>query len=369
MTLKIITLFFISLLFLGCSIEPKILFSQMPQTHLTQTDFDELPNWENEDYRQAISSFLNSCQSPKSKKIYSELCLKANDTQDYKAFFEREFNVYKIASDDASSEGLLTGYYEPSLKGSLTKKEPYIYPVYGEPNDLVSVDLSSIYPDLKNYRLRGRIEGKKLVPYFTREETKEEKLDADVICYTDSIIDLFFLEVQGSGRVNLDNGESIFIGYANQNGYKYSSIGKYLIEKGEIAKENISLQSIRAWFEEHPDRVDEVLNYNKSVVFFREKNHAASGSLGVILTPERSCAVDRNYIPLGSMLFLDAKINKKNVSRIVMAEDTGGAIKGSLRADMFFGSSPEAEATAGELKSPLNLWIFLPKGADARLTR
>jgi membrane-bound lytic murein transglycosylase A len=328
---------------------------------LIQTDFYELPNWENENYQQAISSFINSCQSSKTKKIYSDLCLKANEVQDYKAFLESEFNVYKITSDDENSEGLLTGYYEPSLKGSLIKKEPYIYPIYSEPNDLISVDLSSIYEDLKNYRLRGRIEGKKLVPYFSRAQTRKKMLDADVICYTDSIVDLFFLEVQGSGRVNLDNSETIFIGYANQNGYEYSSIGKYLIELDEISKEDISLQSIRAWLQEHPDRVDEVLNYNESVVFFQKKNHAASGSLGIVLTPERSVAVDRNFIPLGSMLFLDAKINKQNVSRVVMAEDTGSAIKGSLRADMFFGSSDDAEVNAGELKSPLNLWIFLPK--------
>jgi membrane-bound lytic murein transglycosylase A len=364
MTIKNVIILFISLLFLGCFKEPKVLFSEMPQTYLTQVSFEELPNWKNENYEQALNSFINSCQSPKTKKIYSDLCLRAKDAKDYKGFFESEFSVYKIAPDDKDKKGLLTGYYEPSLNGSLIKKEPYIYPIYQEPNDLVNVDLSSIYPDLKNYRLRGRIEGKKLVPYFTRAQIREKELDAKVICYTDSIVDLFFLEVQGSGRINLDDGSTIFVGYANQNGYEYSSIGKYLIDKSEISRDKISLQSIQKWLKDNPKRVDEVLNYNKSKVFFRQKNHAASGSLGVVLTPERSCAVDRTFIPLGSMLFLDAKINKKNVSRIVMAEDTGSAIKGSLRADMFFGSSKEAEAKAGELKSLLNLWIFLPKGAE-----
>ncbi|WP_373004265.1 murein transglycosylase A [Sulfurimonas sp.] len=336
----------------------------MPETYLTQVDFRDLPNWKSENYEEAINSFVNSCQSSKTKKIYSELCLKAEQVQDFKVFLESEFNVYSIASSDARDEGLLTGYYEPSLKGSLVKKEPYIYPIYNEPKDLVSVDLISIYPDLKNYRLRGRVEGKKLVPYYTRAQTKEGMIDAEVICYTDSKVDLFFLEVQGSGRVNLDTGETLFIGFANQNGHKYSSIGKYLINMGEIAKEDISLQSIRSWFKENPQRVDEVLHHNESVVFFQERDHAASGSLGVVLTPERSVAVDRNFIPLGSMLFLDAKINNQNVSRVVMAEDTGGAIKGSLRADMFFGSSNEAQMSAGRLKSPLKLWILLPKESE-----
>ena len=361
MTQKLILILSISILFFGCSKEPQILKLQMPNTYLTEANFDELPNWKNENYAEAISSFVISCKSGKTKKIYSELCLKADQVQDSKIFLEREFSVYKIAPSDARIEGLLTGYYEPSLRGSLTKKRPFIYPLFSEPKDLISVELSSIYPNLKNYRLRGRIEGRKLVPYYTRAQTQEATLDAEIICYTDSKVDLFFLEVQGSGRVDLESGETIFIGFANQNGHKYSSIGKYLIKMGEISKEDISLQSIRAWLIENPERVDEVLHYNESVVFFQERSHAASGSLGVVLTPERSVAVDRNFIPLGSMLFLDAKINKKNVSRVVMAEDTGGAIKGSLRADMFFGASKEAEMSAGKLKSPLNLWIFLPK--------
>jgi len=362
--MKQITLIFITIIFfLGCAKKPEIIFTEMPKTYLTKATFDELPNFEAENYEEALNSFINSCQSKKTKNIYASLCNKATKSDNPKKFLQSEFYVYKVEDPKTKKESLLTGYYEASLKGSLVKKEPYIYPIYNEPNDLISVDLSSVYPDLKNYRLRGRIEGKKLVPYFTRGQIKEGIIDAEVICYTDSKVDLFFLEVQGSGRVNLENGETIFIGYSNQNGHKYSSIGKYLVSIGEIPQDEISLQSIRAWFERYPHRVDEVLNHNESVVYFREKKHAASGSLGIVLTPERSVAVDRNFIPLGSMLFLDATINKKNVSRIVMAEDTGGAIKGAIRADMFFGSSDEARERAGELKSPLKLWIFLPKGA------
>jgi membrane-bound lytic murein transglycosylase A len=127
--------------------------------------------------------------------------------------------------------------------------------------------------------------------------------------------------------------------------------------------EKISLQTIRTWFKENPSRVDEVLNYNKSMVFFRQKETAASGSLGVVLTPKRSIAVDRNYIPLGSMLYLSADTKKESVNRVVMAQDTGGAIKGCVRADMFLGYGEEAAEIAGELKAPLKLWILLPKDA------
>ncbi len=359
---QIILIFIAVILFLGCSKTPKVIFPQMPQTELIQSSFNELPHWNDENYEEALASFINSCQSKRTKNIYGSLCKKAIKNENPKEFLQKEFDIYKISSSNRQKDSLLTGYYEASLKGSLIKKVPYIYPIYNTPDDLISVDLSSIYPNLKHYRLRGKIEGKKLVPYFTRAQSQEDVVDADVICYTDSKIDLFFLEVQGSGRVILDSGETIFIGYSNQNGHKYSSIGKYLVSIGEIPLEKISLQSIRAWLKKNPDRVDEVLNHNNSVVYFRKKEHAASGSLGVILTPERSVAVDRNFIPLGSMLFLDATINKKNVSRIVMAEDTGGAIKGALRADMFFGFSDEARESAGELKSPLKLWMFLPKG-------
>lgn len=348
-----IVLLLIVIFFAGCVKEEKSIFSS--------SSFDELPRWEAENHQVALNSFINSCRSTKTQKIYPHLCKKANLSKNPKTFFEVEFDVFKIQSLDANKKGLLTGYYEPTIKGSFTKKEPYIYPLYNEPDDLISVDLTSVYPDLKNYRLRGRIKGKKLVPYHTREQIASSGIDAEVICYTDSKIDLFFLEVQGSGMVSFENGKNIFVGFSNQNGHKYSSIGKYLINKGEIKPELISLQSIEQWFEDNPSRIDEVLNHNESVVFFKQKQHSASGSLGIVLTPERSVAVDRNTIKLGSVLFLDATIDAKKVNKIVMAEDTGGAIKGEVRADMFFGSSSKASKLAGELKSELKLWILLPK--------
>ena len=358
--MKTILMFMIvTIFFFGCSKEPKILKKSMPNTYLLESSFTTLPNWDSENYREALNSFIHSCKTKRTKKIYSELCQKAEATLNAKSFLELNFTPYIISSKESKSDGLLTGYYEPELKGSMTKTPHYKYPLFATPSDLITVDLSSIYPELRNYRLRGKIEGNRVVPYDARGESGSNSSSA--ICYVDSKIDLFFLEIQGSGRVILESGETLFVGYANQNGQKYRAIGRYLVKIGALELKDVSLQSIRAWLDAHPKRVDEVLNYNKSLVYFQVRKRAASGALGLELTPNRSIAVDRKYIPLGSMLYLNSKIANKNISRLVMAEDTGGAIKGAVRADMFLGFTREARNIAGELKSPLKLWIMLPK--------
>ena len=343
--------------------QAKIMFKGLPKTYLQKSAFDELPSWHEEDYDEALSNFLNSCKSKKTKKMYKRICRQAKSALSAKVFIQREFHPYQINTKNGEKEGLLTGYYEPELRGSLTKTKKYKYPIYSTPKDLIIVDLSSIYPDLKNYRLRGKIDGNKLIPYDTRKESSSKHIPAEVICYTDSKIDLFFLEIQGSGRVTLKDGKTLFIGYDNQNGHRYRAIGRYLVKIGALKMKEVSLQSIRAWLDKNPSRVDEVLHYNKSVVYFRKKENPASGSLGLCLTPERSIAVDKRYIPLGRMLYMNAEVKDKDVSKIVLAQDTGGAIKGAIRADMFLGYGEEAMNTAGELKSPLKLWILLPKNS------
>ncbi len=344
-------------MFMGCSKEPLLMFKELPNTYLNESDYGKLPNFEHEKYDEVLKSFVSNCQATKAQEIYGSLCLDANKTTNAKEFIQNNFTPYRIYGEDS----LLTAYYEPELHGSLTKSKKYQYPIYKTPKDLIAVDLKSIYPTLKNYRLRGRIEGSKLVPYYTRLELAQKEIDSEVICYCDSKIELFFLEVQGSGRVALENGDTLYVGYDNQNGHNYKSIGKYLINMNEISKENISLQSIKEWFALNPTRVDEVLNHNPSLVFFKERENPASGSLGLELTPLRSVAVDNNYIPLGSMLYLSSSSENEVYEKVVFAQDTGGAIKGSVRADMFLGFGKNAGKIAGELKSELALWIFMPK--------
>ena len=314
------------------------------------------PSPKNENYDAVLELFKTNCKTDNAQAIYGDLCTNTMNVTNAESFIRENFTLTSVGDT-----GLLTGYYEPELQGSLVKTAKYKYPIYNTPDDLVIVKLGSVYKKLKNYRLRGRLQDNVLVPYYTREELSKHDINASVICYTNSKVDLFFLEVQGSGRVKFDDGTTIFLGYDNQNGHPYKSIGKHLITLGEISKEDISLQSIRKWFVRHPTRVDEILNYNPSVVFFKKRKQGATGALGVELTPLRSIAVDKRSIPLGSMLLLQARDEQVDYRHIVFAQDTGGAIKGEVRADMFLGFGKKARTIAGSLKAPLKLWIYKPK--------
>ena len=338
------------------------------KTSVKKSSFSQLPDFYNENFNDVLTLFKKNCQTNKAYKIYHRLCRQAENVQNSKAFIVNNFEVYRITNKRKRKRdvGLLTAYYETQINASLHQSKRYKYPIYATPKDLVVVDLSSIYPELKNYRLRGRIQNNRLVPYYTREEMKFTDLNASVLCYCDSKIDRFFLEVQGSGIAKLDDNSTMYIGYDNQNGHKYRAIGRYLVEKKELKLKDVSLQSIMKWLKEHPERVDEVLNYNSSLVFFSKREQGATGALGVELTPMRSIAVDKRYIPLGSMLYLSAELDnnqttKKEINRVVFAQDTGGAIKGNIRADLFAGSGAKAAEFAGHLKAPLRLWLILPK--------
>lgn len=337
------------------------LSDKFPDTYVIASDYESLSGWDEDHFDEMLQLFQQSCETKKTQELYGQLCNEVFHISDAKAFFEKALIPYKIITSQGSDTGLMTGYYEPLLYGSMEKSGRYRYPVYKVPDDLITVKLETIYPELKGIRLRGRLEGNTLVPYESREAMTESNVSA--ICWVDDEVSLFFLEVQGSGRIELDNGKTIFVGFANQNGHPYRSIGKYLIEKKEISRDEISLQSIRAWLDEHPWRRDEVLNHNPSAVFFQERSRPATGSLGLALTPERSIAVDRHYIPLGGMLFMQSRdpLSYEPIKKTVFAQDTGGAIKGEIRADLFWGYGKEAERKAGKMKEPLELWLLLPK--------
>ncbi|MEO8628473.1 MAG: MltA domain-containing protein [Betaproteobacteria bacterium] len=294
--------------------------------------------------------------------------LTLRDEATLRQFFETHLSPHSVVNADGTSQGLVTGYYEPIMRGSRRQSTSFRFPVYGVPDDLLVIDLGSVYPELKNYRLRGRIDGRKVVPYYTRSEIEEGKgVIGRELVWVDDAVDLFFLQIQGSGKIILENGEVIRLSYAEQNGHPYRSIGRLLVERGELALEQASLQGIKSWGSRNPDKLPELLNSNASYVFFREQiadNDGPTGALGVALTAGRSIAIDPRAIPLGAPVFISttAPNSTEPLTRLVMAQDTGGAIKGAVRADFFWGSGDDAGALAGRMRQAGRLWVLLPLG-------
>lgn len=283
-------------------------------------------------------------------------------------FFEQRFQPYQVNQAEGGQEGLVTGYYEPLLRGSRTPSPAYPYPLLAPPDDLLVVDLTDIYPELKHLRLRGRLQGNKVLPYYSRAdiETGRTPIKGREIAWVADPIELFFLQVQGSGRLLLDNGETMRIGYADQNGHPYKSIGKWLVEQGELTLDKASMQGIKDWATRNPEKLPRLLQSNPSFVFFRELTNLGDGpigSQGVALTPERSIAVDPRAIPLGAPVWLATTQPNSNTAlqRLMIAQDTGSAIKGNVRADYFWGFGDAAGAKAGAMKQAGRMWLLLPK--------
>lgn len=354
---------------------PPPLPAEKPKEVFLPASFSDLPGWTSDDLREAWPAFLASCEVLVKKVEWKEPCSIARDVdarseKGVRLFFESFFIPHKVNSADGSDGGLVTGYYEPLLRGARKRGGVYQTPLHRTPDDLLTVDLTSVYPDLKNMRLKGRLVGSKIIPYPSRAEMMQSNaLAGKELLWVDDPIEAFFLQVQGSGRVQLtDTKEVVRIAYADQNGHPYKSIGRYLVDKGEMTLEQASAQSIKAWFAANPSRRQELLNSNPSYVFFREEklldhSKGPKGSLGVPLTPQRSIAVDANFIPLGVPVYLATTRPNKDVplQRLMLAQDTGGAIKGAVRADFFWGFGAEAGELAGKMKQRGAMWVLLPK--------
>jgi membrane-bound lytic murein transglycosylase A len=261
------------------------------------------------------------------------------------------------------------------LRGSRTRSARYAYPVFGVPDDLLVIDLANLYPELGSYRLRGRVVGRRVVPYYSRAEIEagSTPLSDKVLAWVDDPVDLFFLHIQGSGRILLDTGETLRVGYADQNGHPYVSIGRKLVEQGELTPAEASMEGIKRWAKEHPERLPALLASNPSYVFFRllpppptEEPSGPPGALGVPLSAGRSIAVDPRAVPLGAPVFLATTFpnGKEPLRRLVLAQDTGGAIKGVVRADLFFGFGEEAGRLAGAMREQGRMWVLLPAGGN-----
>lgn len=345
-----------------------------PTPLMTPSAFGALPGWEHDDLREAWPAFMASCTVLVKKEDWKEPCTVARtvdktDGNAVRLFFESFFVPNQVRAPDGADTGLITGYYEPMLHGARKRGGAYQTPLYRVPDDLLTVDLASVYPELKGMRLRGRLAGKKVIPYSTRAEIERADIPGKELLWVDDPVEAFFLEVQGSGRVQLDDThETVRVAYADQNGHPYKAIGRWLVEKGELPVEQVSAQGIKAWIVANPARRQELFNANPSYIFFREErlpdpSVGPKGSLGVPLTPARSVAVDASLLPLGAPVFLSTTQAGSDVpmQRLMMGQDTGGAIRGAVRADFFFGFGSGAAENAGRMKQRGQIWVLLPK--------
>ena len=375
----------------GCQIvptpPPAVRPPPPPHAVYSPASFAALPGWQDDDQAAAWPALAESCKAlatrPAAWAVWSAVCVAANgfDAQDaaaVRSFFETHFTPWRVSGSDGSDSGLVTGYYEPLLSGSWTRSATYATPLYAPPEDLLTVDLAELYPELRGKRVRGRLEGRRVVPYWTRADIDAGRaaLDAKALVYVTDPVDAFFLQVQGSGRIELADGSVVRLGYADQNGQPYRSIARVLIDRGEMTVDQASMQSIREWGIRHPDRLEALLDENPSYVFFRilpppapgsleAQIDGQTGSLGVPLLAQRTVAVDPHSIPLGAPVWLATTqpLSDQPLQRLVLAQDTGGAIRGPVRADFFWGFGDDAGSKAGRMRQQGRLWLLWPRGA------
>lgn len=330
---------------------------------LKKVEFSDLDNWKNDDSLLALKTFLKSCSQmaklDKWKVLSEELYnLKVDDLrnvcdianviagtspQDARTFFESWFTPYLVVDKEDGKTGLFTGYYEISIKVSRTRDEEYKYPIYKRPDDLTNL------------------------PYYSRKEIEDGALSGKnlELFYTNSKVDLAFLQIQGSGILELNDGTTTKVAFNGRNNRDYKSIGSILIEKGYMKRKKVNATSIKEWFKNNPDKIDEVLNENESYIFFKERpDDYIRGAHGSILTPFRSIAIDYRLLPYGFPFWIETEVKENNeekkFERLVISQDTGSAIKGAVRADIFFGSDERAEDLASNMNSKGKYYILLP---------
>ena len=361
---------------------------------LRAVDFAALPGWRDDSHHGAAVALRRSCAAlgklPDERPIgpdglagaaadWRDICAAAQAVTSDAArdFFETWFRPFSVANND-DDEGLFTGYYEASLDGAREPGNGYATPLLARPDDLVMVGLGAFRDDLKGRRVAGRVVDGRLRPYPSRAEIEAGALAGRglELVWVDDPVDAFFLHIQGSGRVALADGGELRLGYAGQNGHPYTAIGRDLIAAGALTRETVSMQSIRAWLAANPSRAQDMMDRNASYIFFRElSGDGPVGAQGVALTPGRSLAVDRKFMPLSVPVWLDtvapaADGGERVLRRLLIAQDTGGAIRGPVRGDVFWGHGDAAAETAGRMKSRGRYFVLLPRAvAEARAPR
>jgi len=363
-----------------------------------RTDWNALPGWHDDDLSQFWPVFVLNCKAlmrpvwgaltapaRATPRAWQPVCLAAadpaqaprpDDSAAIRRFLQTHLQAWQLL-DDAGMPAVntVTGYYEPLVRGSLRQGGVYRWPLYAVPDDLLTVDLGSVYPELAGKRVRGKLDGRRVVPYDTRAEmAAAPQRQPHALVWIDDPVDAFFLQIQGSGRVLLtdgpEQGATLRMAYADHNGRPYASIGRWLADQGELPLAQASMQNIRDWARRHPHRVQEMLNVNPAMVFFRAEAIADAelgprGAYGVPLSSQRAIAVDTRFVPLGTPVFLATSwpASKQSLNRLVFAQDTGAAIQGAARADFYWGFGDAAGALAGRMKQRGQMWLLWPRAA------
>ena len=383
----------VAILMQACAPEPER--PEADRLVLRPVSFQDLPGWAADDQSAALPALRRSCATlgeraddepldiaPLGGRVgdWRSVCADAAGLKGatrVRGFFETHFTPYE-ARNNAQAEGLFTGYFEPELRGALVADERYRVPLHGRPPDLVSVDLGLFRPELAGERVAGRVADGALEPYATRAEIDGGALAAQglELAWVDDPVDAFFLHIQGSGRIAFEDGTTRRLAYAGTNGHDYFAIGRRLVDLGALSREEVTMPAIRDWLAAHPARAPEVMNENASYVFFRwlEEGQAADGPVGaqdVALTAGRSLAVDRRFVPMTVPIWLESAAPDPDpakpdrpLRRLMVAQDTGGAIRGPIRGDVFWGTGDEAGAVAGRMKHSGRYWLLLPRGLD-----
>ena len=354
-----------------------------PKLVLIPASFSDLVGWQADRQGEALTTLLKSCASrlkfAENDAVGPEgiagkvadwrppctaaISVDPQDAAAARGYFETWFRPYRVA-DNTETEGLFTGYYEPELAGARTRGGEFQTPLLKRPPDLVMAELGDFKPDLRGERIAGRVVNGRLRPYEKRAEIEAGALDSMNLAFlwVGDPVAAFFLQIQGSGRVDLPGGGMVRVGYDGQNGWPYVAIGRVMAERGLLDKDAATMQGIRAWLAAHPAETKGILDSNPSYVFFRElRGDGPIGSEGVTLTPGRSLAVDRTFLPLGAPVWLDAADGGERVQRLLVAQDTGGAIRGPVRGDVFWGHGAEAERRAGTMRARGGYFLLLPK--------
>lgn len=360
-----------------------------------------LPGWKDDNLDHVWKAFVNNCKglmrpvsgslampARATPRAWQPVCLAAQnsglgtesaDTAAIRQFLETHLQPWRLLDEKGRvAKNTVTGYYEPLLQASKRQHGVYQWPLYAVPSDLLTVDLGGLYPELAGKRIRGKLTAdNRVVPYDTRGEiTSNPQRQPKVLVWAADPVEAFFLQIQGSGRAVLDNGKAVRLAYGDHNGHPYSSIGKWLADKGELPLAQTSMQNIKQWAKDNPHRVNEMLNVNKAMVFFNEETIVdpqlgPKGAYGIPLIAERAVAIDPTFVPLGTPVYLATSFpaSQSPLRKLVFAQDTGAAIKGAARTDFYWGTGDQAGNQAGRMKQNGEMWLLWPKDAGAPTAR